>query len=322
MSRRRRGTEGPDGVAVVDKPAGWTSHDVVAKARGLLGTRRVGHAGTLDPDVTGVLVLGVGRATRLLRFVTGLGKRYDGSFVLGVETTTLDASGDVIATHDMADVTLDEVRAAVDDQFTGPILQIPPMVSAVKVDGRRLHELAREGIEVTREPRAVTIREFTVSAVDPPFDASGNPRFALSVHCSSGTYIRTLVADLGTVLGGGAHLETLRRSAVGSFDIAGAVPLEALGPDKLLAPAAAVADLESVRVDAALAARVINGARLGRDDLGVDAVATGPWAVFDASSQLLAVYEDHGHGTVKPTVVIAQPRPGPGPRPDSAPPPD
>jgi tRNA pseudouridine(55) synthase len=192
---------GPDGVAVVDKPAGWTSHDVVAKSRGLLGTRKVGHSGTLDPDATGVLVLGVGRATRLLRYLSPLGKAYDAEIVLGTETSTLDAAGEVTATHDMAGVTLADARRAVDEHLTGAILQVPPMVSALKVDGRRLHELAREGIEVERQARPVTVHSFTVDEVP------GEPGvLRASVACSSGTYVRTLAADLGHLLGGGAHL--------------------------------------------------------------------------------------------------------------------
>ena len=142
MARRGSGPAGPDGVAVVDKPTGWTSHDVVAKSRGLLGTRKVGHSGTLDPDATGVLVLGVGRATRLLTFLSGLDKRYVGEVVLGTATSTLDAAGEVTGTWDMASVGLDEVRRAAVG-LTGQIDQVPPMVSAKKVDGRRLHELAR-----------------------------------------------------------------------------------------------------------------------------------------------------------------------------------
>ncbi len=294
-------------MAVVDKPAGWTSHDVVARSRGLLGTRKVGHSGTLDPDVTGVLVIGVGRATRLLRFVTGLPKRYEGTFVLGVETTTLDASGEVLATHDMSGVTVDDVRRVAAERFTGPILQVPPMVSAVKVKGRRLHELAREGIEVPRDPRPVTIRELHIDTVDEPVTDDGGLRFALSVECSTGTYVRTLVADLGTELGGGAHLETLRRTAVGSFGIDEAVPLSELAPETLLGVAEAVRDLDRLTIDDPLAARVVHGARLERDDLGVGEDQPGPWAVFDQSGELLAVYEDHGAGTVKPAVVVARP---------------
>src|SRR4051794_33698609 len=207
-----RGADGPDGLAVVDKPAGWTSHDVVAKARGGFGTKKVGHAGTLDPDATGVLLLGVGKTTRLLRFLLDLPKSYVGEIVLGAETTTLDDSGDVTATYDMSGVTLEQVRAAA-ARFVGDIEQIPPMVSAVKVDGRRLHELAREGKEVERAPRPVTVYRFDVDRTD---DALV---YRVEVDCSSGTYIRTLAADVGLALGGGAHLRRLRRTAVGPHTV-------------------------------------------------------------------------------------------------------
>jgi len=202
------GDPGPTGVAVVDKEAGWTSHDVVAQARKLLGTRRVGHSGTLDPDATGVLVLGVGRATRLLRFITALPKSYTARIVLGTETSTLDASGEITAVHDMSLIGADEVgRAAA--SLVGELQQIPPMVSAVRVGGRRLHEIAREGGEVDRAPRPVTVHHFEVAATADP------AVYEASVSCSSGTYVRALAADLGTALGGGAHLRDLRRVAVG-----------------------------------------------------------------------------------------------------------
>src|SRR3954454_12669667 len=157
----------PDGLVVVDKPAGWTSHDVVAKSRGLLGTKKVGHAGTLDPSATGVLVLGVGRATRLLRYLGDLPKAYVGELVLGTETTTLDAEGDVVRTHDMAGVTLDDVRAAAAG-FVGPILQVPPMVSAVKVGSKKLYERARAGVEIERDARCFTIRSIAVDEGSDP----------------------------------------------------------------------------------------------------------------------------------------------------------
>lgn len=218
-------TPAPEGVAVVDKAAAMTSHDVVARARRVLGTRKVGHSGTLDPDATGVLLLGVGPATRLLRFLTDLPKTYTAEFVLGVETDTLDDSGAVTATHEMA-VTLDEVRTTAAG-FVGEIDQVPPMVSAIRVDGRRLHELAREGIEVEREARRVTIHRYEVGPTEDPLV------FAVEVECSSGTYVRTLAADLGTVLGGGAHLRRLRRTRIGSFGEAEAHPVDDL---VLLAP--------------------------------------------------------------------------------------
>jgi tRNA pseudouridine55 synthase len=286
MARRKPPTV--HGLVVVDKPAGWTSHDVVAKARGILGERRVGHSGTLDPDATGVLLLGVGSVTRLLRFLTALGKTYTGEIVLGIETNTLDASGTVTATYEMPDVTLEAARAAA-ATLTGPILQIPPMVSAVQVGGRRLHELAREGIEIEREARPVTVHRFEVSLTAEP------AVLACEVECSSGTYVRTLAADLGTLLGGGAHLRNLRRTAVGSFTVAEARGLDDL---QLLPPLEALRDYPLVEVDDDTAALVRNGRILD------PFAGTGPWAVCDRQGELLAMYEAHGE-RAKPAVVMA-----------------
>jgi len=302
-----------DGIAVIDKPAGWTSHDVVAKSRGILANKKIGHSGTLDPDATGILVLGVGRLTRLLRFLTALPKTYVGEVVLGIETSTLDAAGEVTATHDMAGVTLDDVVAATAD-LTGDILQVPPMVSAIKVDGKRLHELAREGKEVDREPRPVTVHRFDVAAVD------GEPGvFRVEVDCSSGTYIRSLAADLGRALGGGAHLRALRRTAIGSFGLDDARSLEAV---EVLPAREAMRDYPAVMVRDEILAAVRNGKVLTLTELGVpDAVLpparssfagpppgdalTGPWAVLDEHGDLLAVYEPHRKASVKPAVVLA-----------------
>jgi tRNA pseudouridine55 synthase len=288
------------GVVVIDKPPGWTSHDVVAKSRGILGTRKVGHAGTLDPDATGVLVLGVGGATRLLRFLTGLRKQYVGEIVLGVSTTTLDAAGAVTAQVDMSAVGPEQVTAAA-ARFVGAIEQIPPMVSAIKIDGRRLHELAREGKEVERAPRPVTVHRFEVTPIQP---LGPHPVYRAVVECSSGTYVRTLAADLGAALGGGGHLRALRRTAVGSFTLADACTLETLTPEAVLAPAQAVRDFAAVTVDAAVAALVANGRVLDRDELGAE--GDGPWAVLDPAGGLLAVYEPHAPGRLKPAVVLAQ----------------
>jgi tRNA pseudouridine55 synthase len=289
-----------DGVVVVDKPAGWTSHDVVAKSRGLLGTKKVGHAGTLDPSATGVLVLGVGRATRLLRYLGDLPKSYVGELVLGTETTTLDAEGDVVRTHDMGAVTLDDVRAAA-ARFVGPILQVPPMVSAVKVEGRKLYELARAGQEVEREARPVTVFSIEV-------DEGAEPGvYQLTASCSGGTYVRVLAADIGAALGGGAHLRALRRTAVGGFDLDGAVPLDELGPDALRPPADAVAHLARATVDHDVAADVAHGKVLAVERLGVE--GDGPWAVLDEAGALLAVYRAHRPGTAKPDLVIPAARP-------------
>jgi tRNA pseudouridine55 synthase len=288
-----------DGLAVVDKAAGWTSHDVVAKARGLLGTRKVGHSGTLDPDATGVLLLGVGKVTRLLQFLGLPPKTYTGVAVLGTATTTLDASGEVTGTWDMGGIDLAAVRAA-STSFIGDLLQVPPMVSAVQIDGKRLHQLAREGIEVEREARPVTVHAFAVTAELAP------GAFAFEVTCSSGTYVRSLVADLGTALGGGAHLRDLRRTAIGAFTVDRAVPLEQLTAEVLLPPAAALPHLDAVTVAEDVAAMVGFGKVLPRDVLGVD--GDGPWPVHDEAGVLLAVYQAHRGGTAKPVVVLAAPR--------------
>ena len=273
-----------DGLVVVDKPAGMTSHDVVSRLRRRFGQKKVGHAGTLDPGATGVLLVGLGRATRLLRFLSGLDKSYDGEVVLGVATSTLDDEGDVVGTWDMTGVTVEGARTAAAG-LTGELLQVPPMVSAIKVGGRRLHELAREGIEVERTPRKVTVARFDVS----PGDEPGVLR--ISVDCSSGTYVRTLAADLGAALGGGAHLRRLRRTRVGSFtlDEAGSIDAAAVLP-----PSAAVRDLGAPTVVDADTARLVSFGRPLPD------LAGGPVAVVDEAGDLLAVYEDG-----RPAVVVA-----------------
>jgi tRNA pseudouridine55 synthase len=289
-----------DGVAVIDKAAGWTSHDVVAKSRGLLRNKKVGHSGTLDPDATGVLVLGVGRATRLLRFLTLLPKSYEGEIVLGTETDTLDDSGEVVATHDMSAVAPDDVRRAA-EALTGDILQVPPMVSAVKVDGQRLHHLARQGREVERRPRPVTVARFDVAPVP------GSPGvYRADVDCSSGTYVRSLAADLGRALGGGAHLRALRRTAVGSFTLADARPLDEL---VVLPLPEAVRDLPALVADAAAAEAIGFGRRLPPEALGLPArpveEGAGPWAVRSGAGDLLAVYERRSAELLQPAVVVA-----------------
>lgn len=287
MARRKPPTT--HGLAVVDKPAGVTSHDVVGMLRKRFGERQVGHAGTLDPDATGVLLVGVGKATRLLRFLTALGKTYTADVVLGTSTSTLDSSGEVTGTFDMSGITADMARAVAAEHLTGPIMQIPPMVSAVRVDGRRLHQLAREGIEVERQPRPVTVYSFVVVATDEP------SILRIEVQCSAGTYIRTLADDLGRMLGGGAHLRDLRRTAVGSF-----VDSEARPPDEceLIAPVDALRDYPHVAVEDAVAEMVRHGRVLDRFD------GDGPWAVVDRHGSLLAVYEPFGVAA-KPAVVVA-----------------
>jgi tRNA pseudouridine55 synthase len=294
VSRRRGNRPGdPVGICVVDKPSGWTSHDVVGRLRRVLGTPRVGHAGTLDPMATGVLVVGVGAATKLLTFITGVSKVYEATITFGVETDSLDADGEVTATHDMGQLDPVAVRAAA-ATLTGPLLQIPPMVSAIRVEGRRLHELARQGIEVERAPRPVTVHRFELRPTEDPL------RWDATVECSSGTYVRSLAADLGHALGGGAHLSALRRTAVGPFLLGEATPVD---EPVLLDAREGVRHLSALVVDDERAALVRNGRVFDAAELG--AVGSGPWSLSTGDGVLLAVYEAVGEDRVKPAVVLS-----------------
>ena len=290
-----------DGLVVVDKAAGWTSHDVVAKMRKIYGQRRVGHAGTLDPDATGVLLVGLGRVTRLMRFLQETGKSYRGKVVFGVATDTLDASGAVLERAEM-EITRAQLEAAA-CAFTGDIEQVPPMVSALKVGGRKLYELARRGEEVERAARPVRIDALDIEEFEPgPY-----PEATVRVDCSTGTYVRSLAADLGTALGGCGHLAALRRLAIGSFTLDEARPVETVESDPdvaLMSPAAAMRDLEAVTVVTEQARAVAHGATFAANAIVPAAAGPGPFAVVDERGMLLAVYERRGGG-VKPAVVLA-----------------
>jgi tRNA pseudouridine55 synthase len=290
-----------DGLVVVDKPPGMTSHDVVSRCRRLFGQKRVGHAGTLDPDATGVLLVGLGRATRLMQYMSGLPKSYEAEVVLGVATSTLDSAGDVTGRWDQRHVTLEGARQAA-EAFVGAISQVPPMVSAVKIGGKRLHELARAGIEIDRPARQVTVSRFEVDEAGT--DEAG-PVFAVHIDCSSGTYVRVLAADLGAALGGGAHVRRLRRTAVGPWREGDATPLESLGVEQVLPPAAALPWLTPFGVGADVETDVRHGKVLARTYLGV--TGEGPWPIIGPSGELLAVYQPYGDQTAKPSVVLAQP---------------
>lgn len=212
-----------DGVVVVDKPAGMTSHDVVNRLRRIYNTRRVGHTGTLDPLATGVLVVCIGQATRIAQYLSQAHKEYTAEIVFGVTTDTEDASGTILTETDAGDLTEETVRAAL-PSFCGTIEQTPPMISAVHHKGKRLYELARKGIAVERQPRAVEIYRLELISFTPGKHAQAE----LCIECSSGTYIRTLAADLGAKLGVGGMMKTLRRIRVGPFTLAEAYPLPAL----------------------------------------------------------------------------------------------
>ncbi|MEO3756450.1 tRNA pseudouridine(55) synthase TruB [Streptomyces sp. B6B3] len=291
MSPRPPGSgAAPDGLVVVDKPAGFTSHDVVAVMRGIARTRRVGHAGTLDPMATGVLVLGVGRATRLLGHLALTEKRYDTTIRLGQTTVTDDAEGEVTAGAGAAGVDPAALDAAVAG-LTGDLMQVPSSVSAVKIDGKRAYRRVRQGEEVSLPPRPVTVSEFSVHEVVERVAADGTPvtDLAATVVCSSGTYVRALARDLGAALGTGGHLTALRRTRVGPYTLDAARTLDALREGELgvlpLGQAAAAA-FPRWDVDARQAELLGNGARIATPPL-----PPGPVAVFGPGDRFVALVE-------------------------------
>lgn len=277
-----------DGLVIVDKPAGWTSHDVVARLRRLAGTRRVGHAGTLDPMATGVLVAGVQRATRLLGHLALTEKVYEATLRLGQSTSTDDAEGEITATAaSVGGVTEEALHAAV-GALTGDIRQVPPQVSAIKVGGRRAYKSARRGEEVELAARPVTIKEFRVRAVR---RAAGLLDVDASITCSSGTYIRALARDLGAALGVGGHLTALRRTRVGPYDLTMARTIDRLAESFEIMPIAeaAAAAFPRREVPADQARAVSHGGRLPATGRG-----PGPVAVFAEDGTFLALVEDQG----------------------------
>jgi tRNA pseudouridine55 synthase len=282
------------GLVVVDKPGGMTSHDVVSRVRRLAGTRKVGHAGTLDPMATGVLVLGVNRATRLLGHLMLTEKGYDATIRLGVATTTDDAEGEVTATVSAAALDEAVVRAAA-AEFVGDIEQVPTAVSAIKVDGKRAYQRVRDGEDVELKARPVTVHELVVHDVRRSGEVVD---VDVSVRCSSGTYIRAIARDLGARLGVGGHLTALRRTAVGPYDLAASHTLEELGDDFTMLPIAeaARAAFDAVDLDDAQSADV----RVGR---ALDLELAGLTAVFAPDGEFLALYEPRGE-TAKAVAVF------------------
>ncbi|GAC1380027.1 MAG: tRNA pseudouridine(55) synthase TruB [Marmoricola sp.] len=273
------------GLVVVDKPAGITSHDVVSRVRRLAGTRKVGHAGTLDPMATGVLVLGVNRATRLLGHLLVKDKTYEATIRLGVVTTTDDAEGEVMSTRSTDAVLEADIRRVLDGMI-GDIEQRPSSVSAIKVDGRRAYDRVRAGEDVVLPSRAVRIDGIDISAIR----VSGPVEVDVTVACSSGTYIRAIARDLGEELGVGGHLTALRRTAVGSFGLDAAHSLDALADSFELLPLSAAARSEFPAYE--LAPDEAADVRFGRR-LNVELPASGPVAMFDGE-EFLALYEQRG----------------------------
>ena len=281
------------GFVVVDKEPGWTSHDVVARTRKKLNMRKVGHSGTLDPPATGVLILGIGKATRLLKYITDLPKRYTATMVLGAETSTLDAEGEITSTQSTEGVCLKNLQEA-GTQFIGDILQIPPMVSAVKVEGKRLYEIAREGKEVERKPRSVSIYELSIEKT-PEKDI-----YIISVTCGSGTYIRSLVSDIARAAGTVAHVGDLRRNAIGSFNESDASPIEEID---IIGMIEGLKDYSQITVDQKDAALIRVGNVFEKTHFRLQGVPE-PWVFIDEQGNLLAVYKSHKGKTIKPDVVI------------------
>ena len=294
----------PDGLLVVDKPAGWTSHDVVARGRRLAGTRKVGHAGTLDPMATGVLLLGVGRATRLLGYLALTTKGYDATIRLGQRTITDDAEGEVVETL-AVDASEDEIVAAI-SRLTGEIDQVPSSVSAIKIEGQRSYARVRAGEDVDIPARPVIVSEFSVSAVRRGDD--GLVDVDVHVECSTGTYVRALARDLGGLLGVGGHLTALRRTRVGPFGLDRASTLEKLemGPvEAFVVPLAVVAAaaFPSYVTPAELVPAIRNGRPLDVD-LGVSGE---PVAVMSAAGEFLALYRQDRPGTGATPIAVFAP---------------
>ena len=282
-----------NGFAIVDKSPGWTSHDVVAQARKKLDTRKVGHSGTLDPSATGLLILGVGKATRLLKFITDLPKSYSATMVLGAETSTLDAEGEITHVQDPSGINLEDLQEASCEYF-GEILQIPPMVSAVKIDGKRLYEIAREGKEVERQPRPVHIFDLAIKPTDT------KNVYQVDVTCGSGTYVRSLVADIARTAGTIAHVGILRRCSLGSFNEADADSIEDI---KVISMAEGLRDYSKIVVSERDASLIHVGKVFDEDHFELQDISE-PWVFLNSQGQLLAVYRSHKGGTIKPDVVI------------------
>ena len=272
----------PSALVLIDKQPGWTSHDVVAKLRGILGTRRIGHAGTLDPMATGLLVLGVDGGTKLLQFISGSDKQYLATIRLGASTHTDDAEGEILLSASALSVTQEQIDAEI-AKLTGEITQVPSSVSAIKVDGKRAYDLVRDGKEVELKGRTVTVSNF--QRTSDPRRVGEYLDFDVLVDCSSGTYIRALARDIGAALGVGGHLTLLRRTKIGNFDLANATVIDNT-PAPISLVEASQKLFETIELSNDEARDIVHGKRISREASGMIAAT---W-----SSALLAVLEPAG----------------------------
>ncbi len=279
-----------DGILVVDKPAGWTSHDVVAKCRGMIGIRKIGHAGTLDPEATGLLPLCIGRATRIVEYLMDLPKTYRVRMKLGEETDTEDATGTVIAVHDLDGISEEKIRSCL-ACWQGEREQVPPMYSALKQGGKRLYQYAREGKEITRKPRKVIFYHIDDLCCDLPF-------LSFRVRCSRGTYIRSLCRDLGRDLGVGGHMVALRRTKSAGFADADAVPLERLLEmdreqilECLFPPDRPLGGMPRLVIRSGSEIKVCRGQTISAEDLQErrEKIAAGPVRIYGSDGRFLAI---------------------------------
>lgn len=283
----------PASLVLIDKQPGWTSHDVVAKLRGILGTRKIGHAGTLDPMATGLLVLGVDGGTKLLQFISGSDKQYLATIRLGAATHTDDAEGDAVFTASAQAITASQIDAEI-AKLTGEITQIPSSVSAIKVDGKRAYDLVRDGKEVELKGRIVTVSNF--QRTSEPQITGDFLDFDVVVDCSSGTYIRALARDIGAALGVGGHLTMLRRTKIGNFDLANATHID---QPPILIPLLQAAEtlFESIDLSVEQARDIVHGKRI---DLAAQGLVAATW-----NGELLAVLEPVG-SQLKSVVVFPE----------------
>lgn len=279
------------GILLIDKPAGWTSHDVVAKLRGKLGTKRIGHSGTLDPLATGLLVLAVGPATRFLQYLPLENKRYRAWFRFGHATNTQDAEGEVISTSSLPPDLYTAIQQHLPD-FRGSIRQIPPMYSAVKVAGSPLYKMARRGVEVERDARTVQIDTFELISLE-----GSDAEFV--IECSGGTYVRTLAHDLGAAIGCGAHVRSLVRERVGKFELANATSIEAVSPSDLVPLTEALQPMPFARLSPREVALVRQG-----QTIAVRKSQIGPVVLLDPQGQTIGIALPGPGGFLQPKIVL------------------